>query len=289
MKIEISDLSGFCKGVNNAIEKAEMELGNGAILYCLGDILHNSEEVERLKNKGLQTISHTDMENIRGGKMLIRAHGEPPATYETAQLYGIEVIDCTCSVVKNLQKQIKETYTEIKKKNGQLVIFGIRGHPEVNGLVGQTNDEAIVIENEDEALLLDFTRPIYMFAQTTQSLESYNRIQQIISEKISAASGIFVAKNTICNQVRKWKSHLEKFAGKHDVIIFVSDKQSSNGKQLYKSCKDVNSHTYFIEKETEIEFDWFNGYETVGICGATSTPKWLMNNIIKKIKSYGIC
>jgi 4-hydroxy-3-methylbut-2-enyl diphosphate reductase len=286
IKVEIDNKSGFCYGVIRAIETAERELQAGDGLFSLGEIVHNNVEVERLENKGLATISHEDMEQISGKKMLIRAHGEPPATYIAAARASIEMVDCTCPVVLKLQERIKKAYVEAKAAGGQLVIFGKRGHAEVNGLVGQTDGQAIVVEEAQEALSLDFTRPIYLFSQTTKSIEGFEELSKLILSKIIEAGGNsdqLKAHNTTCRQVTGRKPHLEKFAGKYDVIIFVSGKQSSNGKILFQCCKDVNPNTYFVEKPADIRAEWFEGYKSAGICGATSTPKWLMEEVAKAI------
>lgn len=288
IKVEIDDKSGFCYGVIRAIETAERELQAGDGLFSLGEIVHNNVEVERLMDKGLATISHEDMKRISGKKMLIRAHGEPPATYEAAARASIEMVDCTCPVVLKLQARIKKAYAEAKAVGGRLLIFGKRGHAEVNGLVGQTEGQAIVIEKADEALSIDFTRPIYLFSQTTKSIEGFEELRKIILGKIIEAGGNpdnLKAHNTTCRQVTGRKPQLEKFAGEHDVIIFVSGKQSSNGKVLYQCCKDVNANTYFVEKPADIRPEWFDGHKSAGVCGATSTPKWLMEEVAAAIRS----
>ena len=289
IKVEIDSKSGFCYGVIRAIETAEKELQTDGSLLSLGEIVHNSVEVERLERKGLTTISHAGMNSISGRKMLIRAHGEPPSTYRTAESMSIELVDCTCPVVLKLQERIKKAYIEAQAENGSLIIFGKRGHAEVNGLVGQTEGQAIVLERADEELVLDFTRPIYLFAQTTMSIEGFEELRQIILDKIVEAGGNpdkLKAHNTTCRQVTGRKPHLEKFAGEHDVIIFVSGKQSSNGKVLYQSCRDVNQNTYFVEKPADLRPEWFANCKSAGVCGATSTPKWLMEEVASRIMNY---
>jgi 4-hydroxy-3-methylbut-2-enyl diphosphate reductase len=286
--VEIDTLSGFCYGVIRAIETAERELDKDGVLFSLGEIVHNNVEVDRLKNKGLTTISHDNIETIYPKKMLIRAHGEPPKTYQTAQHAGIEIVDCTCPVVIKLQERIKKAYEDSKLEDGIIVIFGKKGHAEVNGLVGQTEGNAIVIENIDEVNHIDFTRPVYLFSQTTKSIEEFEELRKVISDKIEQTGGNiakFKTYNTICRQVSGRKPHLEDFAKKHDVIIFVSGKQSSNGKVLYHSCKKANPNSYFVEYAGDINPGWFAGYHSVGVCGATSTPKWLMEDIAKAIAS----
>jgi 4-hydroxy-3-methylbut-2-enyl diphosphate reductase len=288
IKVEIDDLSGFCYGVIRAIETAEKELEKNGVLFSLGEIVHNNVEVNRLKNKGLNTISHKNLSNVvEPKKILIRAHGEPPETYETAHKAGIEIIDCTCPVVLKLQERIKRAYEEAKRCNGVIVIFGKKMHAEVNGLVGQTEGTAIVIETIDEVNQIDCTRPVFLFSQTTKSIEGFEELRKIIADKIEHAGGditMFKAYNTICRQVSGRKPHLEDFARKHDVIIFVSGKQSSNGKVLYQSCKNANSNSYFVEQVDDINPEWFSGCKTVGVCGATSTPKWLMEEIAQRIR-----
>ncbi|MDR1897435.1 MAG: 4-hydroxy-3-methylbut-2-enyl diphosphate reductase, partial [Prevotellaceae bacterium] len=284
MTVEIDHRSGFCYGVIRAIETAEKELDKDGVLFSLGEIVHNNVEVERLKNKGLTTISHNDIRDISPGKMLIRAHGEPPDTYKTAQNSNIEIVDCTCPVVLKLQERIKQAYETAKTENGNIVIFGKKGHAEVNGLVGQTENNAVVIENIDEVNQIDFTRPVFLFSQTTKSIEEFEKLCGTIKEKIEESGGDvskFKAYNTICRQVSGRKPHLEKFAKQHDVIIFVSGKQSSNGKVLYQSCKDFNPDSYFVEHSNDLNPEWFIGHHSVGVCGATSTPKWLMEEVAK--------
>jgi 4-hydroxy-3-methylbut-2-enyl diphosphate reductase len=287
IRVEIDSLSGFCYGVIRAIETAEKELEKNGVLFSLGEIVHNSIEVNRLKDKGLKTISHKDIDRVESGKILIRAHGEPPETYETARRADIEIIDCTCPVVLKLQARIKRAYAEAKKCGGAIVIFGKKRHAEVNGLVGQTEGNAIVIETIDEVNQIDYTRPIYLFSQTTKSIEGFEELQTIIGNRIERMGGditIFRAYNTVCRQVSGRKSHLEDFARRHDVIVFVSGKQSSNGKVLYQSCKSANPNSYFVEQADDIKSEWFSGSHTVGVCGATSTPKWLMEDVARRIE-----
>ncbi|MDR2286163.1 MAG: 4-hydroxy-3-methylbut-2-enyl diphosphate reductase [Prevotellaceae bacterium] len=286
MKVEIDSLSGFCYGVIRAIETAEKELDKNGVLFSLGDIVHNNVEVNRLKSKGLNAISHENISAVDPKKILIRAHGEPPETYETAKNAGIEIVDCTCPVVLKLQERIKRAYEEAKQCNGVIVIFGKKRHAEVNGLVGQTEGNAIVIETVDEINRIDCSRPVFLFSQTTKSIEGFEELRRIIVEKIEQSGGdtaMFKAYNTICRQVSGRKPHLEDFARKHDVVIFVSGKQSSNGKVLYQSCKNANPNSYFIEQATDINPKWFLNCNTVGVCGATSTPKWLMEDIAKVV------
>ena len=285
--VEIDDRSGFCYGVIRAIETAEKELENSGTLFSLGEIVHNNVEVDRLEKKGLSTISHKDMQSITPKKMLIRAHGEPPETYLAAKTANIQIVDCTCPVVLKLQERIKKAYEVAKQENGTILIFGKRGHAEVNGLVGQTEGNAIVIENSNEVDKVDFTKPVYLFSQTTKSIEGFEELRKIIAEKIHEAGGDlenFKAYDTTCRQVTGRKPHLEAFAKKHDVIVFVSGKQSSNGKVLYQACKDTNPNSYFVEHKNDLDPLWFIGQHSVGVCGATSTPKWLMEEVAEAIK-----
>ena len=273
MEIEIDNGSGFCFGVTTAIRKAEEELEQGSTLYCLGDIVHNGMECERLKGLGLVTINHEDMLELHDVKVLLRAHGEPPETYELARRNHIEIIDATCPVVLQLQKRIKKQYDE--SRTSQIVIFGKRGHAEVLGLVGQTQSNAIVIENFDEVKRLDFTRDIYLYSQTTKSLDEYHRIIDYIQSHISSGA-TFKSFDTICRSVANRMPNISQFAARHDLILFVCGRKSSNGKVLYNECLRVNPNTHLVEDAHEIEPSWLDGIQSVGICGATSTPRWLM-------------
>jgi 4-hydroxy-3-methylbut-2-enyl diphosphate reductase len=272
-QIEIDNGSGFCFGVTTAIKKAEEELQKGNTLYCLGDIVHNGMECDRLRQMGLITINHEELANLRNAKVLLRAHGEPPATYETARRNNIEIIDATCPVVLQLQKRIKDKWTNDSK--AQVVIFGKNGHAEVLGLVGQTNGKAIVIEKFDDVKSLDFTRDIYLYSQTTKSLDEFHRIIEYIQEHISPEAS-FQSFDTICRQVANRMPNISQFATRHDLILFVSGHKSSNGKVLYNECVRVNPNSYLIEGPDEIKPEWLKDVKTIGICGATSTPKWLM-------------
>ncbi|MBQ8487436.1 MAG: 4-hydroxy-3-methylbut-2-enyl diphosphate reductase [Prevotella sp.] len=279
LQIEIDNGSGFCFGVTTAIKKAEEELQKGATLYCLGDIVHNGMECERLRRLGLVTIDHEQMSQLHGVKVLLRAHGEPPATYEMARRNGIEIIDATCPVVLQLQKRIKKQYeianSEELTANSQIVIFGKKGHAEVLGLVGQTQGTAIVIENFEEVKRLDFSRDIYLYSQTTKSLDEFHRIIEYIQQHI-APMATFKSFDTICRSVANRLDGISQFASRHDLILFVCGRKSSNGKVLYNECLRVNPNTHLIEGPEEILPQWLSGIQTVGICGATSTPKWLM-------------
>ena len=272
LQIEIDNGSGFCFGVTTAIQKAEEELAKGNKLYCLGDIVHNGMECERLRQMGLITINHDEMRELHDVKVLLRAHGEPPATYELACRNHIEIIDATCPVVLQLQRKIKKQH---ETGNGQIVIFGKKGHAEVLGLVGQTDSKAIVIESFEEVKKLDYTRDIYLYSQTTKSLDEFQRIIEYIKGHISPAA-TFKSFDTICRNVANRMPNVSAFASKHDLILFVCGRKSSNGKVLFNECLRVNPNSYLIEGPEEIDTAWLEDIHTVGICGATSTPKWLM-------------
>ena len=273
VQIEIDNGSGFCFGVTTAIKKAEEELAAGKTLYCLGDIVHNGMECERLKQLGLVTINHEEMKQLHGVKVLLRAHGEPPSTYEMARENDIEIIDATCPVVLQLQRRIKKQYDACPE--AQIVIFGKPGHAEVLGLVGQTESKAIVIANVEEVKRLDFTRDIYLYSQTTKSLDVFHRIIEYIQEHISPEA-TFKSFDTICRQVANRMPNISTFAARHDLVLFVCGRKSSNGKVLFNECKSVNPNSHLIEGPEEIKKEWLDGVRTIGICGATSTPKWLM-------------
>ena len=283
IQVEIDSGSGFCFGVTPAIKKAEEELAAGKKMYCLGDIVHNGMEVERLTAMGMTTINHEQLKALHDVKVLLRAHGEPPETYELAKRNNIEIIDATCPVVLQLQKRIKKQFDT--NPNAQIVIFGKNGHAEVLGLVGQTRSEAIVIEHFDEVHKLDFERDIYLYSQTTKSLDEFHRIIEYIQSHISEKA-VFRSFDTICRQVANRMPNIARFATQHDVIIFVSGRKSSNGKVLYNECKAVNPNSYHVENANEISLEWFANAQTVGVCGATSTPKWLMEECRDYILSH---
>ena len=272
MQIEIDSGSGFCFGVTTAIRKAEEELAKGTALYCLGDIVHNGMECERLKQLGLITIDHEQMAELHDVKVLLRAHGEPPETYELARRNNIEIIDATCPVVLQLQKKIKRQY---ESGAPSIVIFGKPGHAEVMGLVGQTGGNAIVIAHFDDVKKLDFSRDIYLYSQTTKSLDEFHRIISYIQEHISPEAH-FQSFDTICRQVANRMPNISAFAARHDLILFVCGRKSSNGRVLFEECQRVNPNSHLIEGAGEIDPSWLEGISSVGICGATSTPKWLM-------------
>jgi 4-hydroxy-3-methylbut-2-en-1-yl diphosphate reductase len=287
MRIEIDNNSGFCFGVVNAIQLAEKELENNDILYCLGDIVHNSAEVERLKSKGLSTINHEQFKKLKNCKVLLRAHGEPPETYEIAKKNNIQLIDASCPVVLKLQNNIKLGFDDFLKKGGQVVIYGKEGHAEVNGLVGQTNGQAIVIGGLNDLEKIDFSKPVNLFSQTTKSIEGFYEVQKEIKKRMIKTQGTedihFEANDTICRQVSHRQPQLREFVKKHDVVIFVSGKKSSNGRMLFKVSQAENPNTFFVSKESELERAWFNDVKSVGVCGATSTPRWLMEKIATEI------
>ncbi|MGI6219474.1 MAG: 4-hydroxy-3-methylbut-2-enyl diphosphate reductase [Bacteroidaceae bacterium] len=284
VQIEIDESSGFCFGVVTAIRKAEEELSSGKTLYCLGDIVHNSREVERLSSLGLKTIDHQQLATLHDTKVLLRAHGEPPSTYRLAQENGLEIIDATCPVVLQLQKRIKAEYESHIGSSRQIVIFGKNGHAEVLGLVGQTNGEAIVIESLEEAKKLDFTRDIVLYSQTTKSVPEFQEIEHYIQQHM-APGAHFRAYNTICRQVSHRIESIRRFASSHDLIFFVSGKKSSNGKVLFHECQQVNPRSYLIDSVDEISPHQLQGARSIGVCGATSTPKWLMEEIRAHIQS----
>ena len=277
MTIEIDSGSGFCFGVTTAIRKAEEELQQSGSLYCLGDIVHNGRECERLRNMGLITVEHSNLSALHDTKMLLRAHGEPPQTYTTAARQNIKLIDATCPVVLNLQRRIKADYDSDPQHKRQIVIYGKPGHAEVIGLVGQTNGEAIVIESLDDAQKLDFSRDIQLYSQTTKSLEGFRTIVSYIDSHMREPAQ-FHYFDTICRQVANRIPNIRSFAARHDLILFVCGKKSSNGKVLFGECLAVNPKSHLIDNPSEIDPSWFTGVETVGICGATSTPKWLMED-----------
>ena len=280
--VEIDDRSGFCHGVVAAIAKAEDELSAnaGEPLYCLGDIVHNSDEVERLENRGLLTINHDDLRNLHNVKVLLRAHGEPPSTYDLARLNGIRIVDATCPVVLRLQQRIKATYDS--EPQTQIVIYGKKGHAEVNGLVGQTEGRAIVIESPDRLDAIDFNRDIALYSQTTMPLEGFRRIIDEISCRISEGVN-FSYYDTICRQVANRVDHIRHFAATHDVVLFVAGAKSSNGKVLLEQCREVNPRTHHIARRDDFDPDWIADAATIGICGATSTPRWLMEEVKNEV------
>lgn len=283
MEVIIDDNSGFCFGVVRAIGEAESALHSVGDVYCLGDIVHNRVEVQRLEKLGLHTVSHKDMADLGGRTLLIRAHGEPPRTYNRAEELDITIIDATCPVVARLQRRVSEAYNKMQEVGGSVVLLGKRGHAEVIGLTGQVNDDVVVIEGEADLNLIDFSRPIYFLSQTTQSIGLFNQLAQEIK---SRAKGVEVTiDDTICRRVAGRESLLADFARSVDVVIFVCGRKSSNGRVLYEVCRSANPNCYNIEEGSELERDWFIGIERVGICGATSTPRWLMEEVAEVVKS----
>lgn len=285
IKVEIDEGSGFCFGVVTAINKAEEELAKGETLYCLGDIVHNSREVERLKTMGLITINREEFKQLRNAKVLLRAHGEPPETYMIARENNIEIIDATCPVVLRLQKRIKQEFLQdAANDEKQIVIYGKNGHAEVLGLVGQTDGKAIVIEKAEEVKKLDLNKSIRLFSQTTKSLDEFQEIVAYIKQNISPEA-TFEYYDTICRQVANRMPKLREFAATHDLIFFVSGKKSSNGKMLFEECLKVNANSHLIDNEKEIDPSLLQNVQSIGVCGATSTPKWLMEKIYNHIQS----
>ncbi len=280
-KVEIDADSGFCFGVVTAIRKAEEELAASGVLYCLGDIVHNSDEVERLRSKGLKTITHDDIAKLHGVKVLLRAHGEPPSTYDLARRNNIEIIDATCPVVLQLQRRIKSAYVD-SGNDRQIVIYGKSGHAEVNGLVGQTEGKAIVVEDVDGLNNVDFSANIDLYSQTTKSPEGLRAMIAEINRR-KAPDTTFRHFDTICRQVSSRVDKLKSFAASHSVVIFVSGAKSSNGRVLFSECKAVNQSTYLISNKSQIDAQWFEGAESIGVCGATSTPRWIMEDIRDEI------
>ena len=285
IKVEIDEGSGFCFGVVTAINKAEEELAKGETLYCLGDIVHNSREVERLKTMGLITINREEFKQLRNAKVLLRAHGEPPETYMIARENNIEIIDATCPVVLRLQKRIKQEFLQdAANDEKQIVIYGKNGHAEVLGLVGQTDGKAIVIEKAEEVKKLALNKSVRLFSQTTKSLDEFQEIVAYIKQNISPEA-TFEYYDTICRQVANRMPKLREFAATHDLIFFVSGKKSSNGKMLFEECLKVNANSHLIDNEKEIDPSLLQNVQSIGVCGATSTPKWLMEKIYNHIQS----
>ena len=284
IKVEIDEGSGFCFGVVTAIHKAEEELAEGETLYCLGDIVHNSREVDRLKTMGLITINREEFKQLKNAKVLLRAHGEPPETYIIARENNIEIIDATCPVVLRLQKRIRQGYLADSDEEKQIVIYGKSGHAEVLGLVGQTDGKAIVIEKAEEAKKLDLNKSIRLFSQTTKSLDEFQEIVEYFKQHISPEA-TFEYYDTICRQVANRMPKLREFAATHDLIFFVSGKKSSNGKMLFEECLKVNANSHLIDNEKEIDPSLLQNVKSIGVCGATSTPKWLMEKIYNHIRT----
>lgn len=290
MQVDIDPHSGYCFGVEFAIQMAEDEMSDGQELYCLGDIVHNAMEVNRLYEKGLRTIDRDQLKELHDCKVLIRAHGEPPETYQIALENNIELVDASCPVVLKLQNRIKHSYDKSQEVDGQVVIYGKPGHAEVIGLTGQTNDEAIIVTSEEDLEKIDFNRPVTLYSQTTKSTKGFYTLKEQIEERIQKTKGSltvedFNANDSICRQVSNREPKMVDFSTKHDVILFVSGKKSSNGRALYNVCLEHNERSYFIENEQEIELDWLRANDRIGICGATSTPRWLMEKVANFLAS----
>lgn len=288
LEVHIDKNSGYCFGVEFAIQMAEDEMASGETLYCLGDIVHNAMEVERLAKKGLIVIDREQLNTLSNCKVLIRAHGEPPETYALALKNNIELVDASCPVVLKLQNRVKNSFDDVETKGGQIVLYGQQGHAEVIGLTGQTNEKAIVITTEEDLDKIDFSKPVSLYSQTTKSTKGFYKMKTLIEERVQQSQGAitsFDANDSICRQVSNREPQLQKFSKENDVIVFVSGKKSSNGKALYGVCKAENERSYFVENENELEADWFKAGDKVGICGATSTPMWLMQQVEAYIKS----
>ncbi|MDQ2795469.1 MAG: 4-hydroxy-3-methylbut-2-enyl diphosphate reductase [Bacteroidota bacterium] len=291
MKVTIDKNSGYCFGVEFAIQMAEDELEHEKTLYCLGDIVHNRMEVERLHQHGLRIIDREQLEQLHDCKVLIRAHGEPPATYQLALQNNIELIDASCPVVLKLQNRVKHAFDLSQRQDGQIVIYGQPGHAEVAGLTGQTGNRAIIVMNEADLDQIDFARPVTLFSQTTKSTAGFYKMKALMEARIQAAGGTldsFDANDSICRQVSNREPQLANFAREHDVILFVSGRKSSNGKALFSVVNAVNTRSYFIENEQEIEAAWLDNATSVGICGATSTPLWLMRQVADRVEGMGV-
>ena len=285
MKVEIDEQSGFCFGVVRAIDRAQKALEERKVVYCLGDIVHNRMEVHRLMDLGLVTVELDRLtEDMRGRTVLIRAHGEPPSTYALAERCGIAVIDATCPVVAKLQAIVAQAYNDMKAVGGQVVILGKRGHAEVVGLLGQIGNDALVVETIGDLDQIDFKKPIYFLSQTTQSLDLFHEMQQQIMQRSDDPHGVKIH-DTICRNVSNREPHLREFAARFDAVVFVAGRKSSNGKILFEQCRSANPRSYFVENESELNDAWFRDCHSVGICGATSTPKWLMERVAHEIET----
>lgn len=290
MQVTIDKNSGYCFGVEFAIKMAEDEMENSDQLYCLGDIVHNDMEVKRLREKGLIVIDRDQLQELSNCKVLIRAHGEPPETYKTAIENNIELIDASCPVVLKLQHRVKTAFDKMERENGQIVIYGKKGHAEVIGLTGQTLEKAIVVMEDSDLEKIDYQRPVTLFSQTTKSTKGFYELSQKIEKRIKQSKGDlnsmdFNANDSICRQVSNREPQLQRFAQENDVILFVSGKKSSNGKALHQVCLSENPRSYFIENETELDLGWFHPGDKVGICGATSTPMWLMERVKSHVEA----
>ena len=286
MRVEIDSHSGFCFGVVRAISRAEEALQEQSEVFSLGDIVHNRVEVQRLERLGMHTVTHDQMPELGGRSLFIRAHGEPPSTYRLAEELGIELIDATCPVVAKLQRRVVEAHEKMRQVGGQVVILGKRGHAEVIGLTGQVEAPTLVVETEEDLDQIDFTRPIYFLSQTTQSIGLFERLGAEMRRRAADAGQVYID-DTICRQVSSREQHLQEFARRFDAVVFVCGRKSSNGRVLFEVCRTANPRTCNIEEAAEIDPAWFEGAESVGICGATSTPKWLMQEVADRIGKIG--
>ncbi len=287
MRIIIDENSGFCFGVVRAIGEAESALQRHGEVFSLGDIVHNRVEVQRLEALGLRTVTHDDIATLGGRTLLIRAHGEPPTTYQHAEAAGVNIIDATCPVVARLQRKVREAYETMQQKGGSVVLLGKRGHAEVVGLTGQVGDDVVVVERVEDLDVVDFTRPIYLLSQTTQSIELFETLGREITQRVAEGVSVTID-DTICRRVAGRESSLAQFSQSVDVVIFVSGRKSSNGKVLYDVCRRHNSRAYNIEEASEIDARWFDGASSVGICGATSTPRWLMERVAEAVEQLHV-
>ncbi|MBI9061028.1 MAG: 4-hydroxy-3-methylbut-2-enyl diphosphate reductase [Marinilabiliaceae bacterium] len=284
IKVEVDKHSGFCFGVVKAVEAAESLLKQGQKVWCVGDIVHNEAEANRLMQLGMSTIQQSDFDQIKSGTVLFRAHGEPPASYQSAQQFGLTLKDATCPVVLKLQKRVKQAYLQQKAQNGQIIIYGKKGHAEVIGLIGQTNNEAIVVETKADMDKIDFSRPVEVFSQTTKSPEGLQQIVALMQERTHNGIEI-ISHDTVCRQVSGRVPRLQRFAEQYDAVVFVGGTKSSNARMLFQACQDVNALSYFISEPDDLQVDWFtDGVGSVGVCGATSTPEWLMEQVAEKIR-----
>lgn len=286
MRVIIDQNSGFCFGVVRAIGEAEAALERVGEVSSLGDIVHNRVEVQRLEALGLRTITHDEIATVGRGMLLIRAHGEPPRTYQLAKELGVELIDATCPVVARLQRRVREAYDKMAALDGCVVLLGKRGHAEVVGLTGQVDDDVIVVECETDLEAIDFSKPIYFLSQTTQSIELFNHLGDEIKRRSLNPESVTID-DTICRRVAGREPLLAKFSESVDVVIFVSGRKSSNGKVLCEVCRRANERCYMVEEPSELVAEWFEGVESVGICGATSTPRWLMEQVAEAVNSFG--
>lgn len=285
IKVEVDKHSGFCFGVVKAVEAAESLLEQGQKVWCVGDIVHNEAEANRLKQLGMSTIQQSDFDHIKSGTILFRAHGEPPASYQTVQQFGLTLKDATCPVVLKLQQRVNQAYLQQKAQNGQIIIYGKKGHAEVIGLIGQTNNEAIVVETEADLDRIDFSRPIEVFSQTTKSPEGLQLVVALMHKKVQPGVEI-ISHDTVCRQVSGRVPRIKRFAEQYDAIVFVGGTQSSNARMLFQACREVNALSYFISEPDEMQLDWLtDGISSIGVCGATSTPEWLMEQVAEKIRN----